>query len=79
MMFTTGINVLQKKIKEIEAEIKSRSQVKNEYAKFSDVFKLAGKIEADLEYAKKELPEPFSSEGMLTTIYIRIRTYIANT
>lgn len=59
------INVLQKKIKEIETEIKSRSQVKNEYAKFSDIFKLVGKIETDLEYAKKELPEPFSSEGIL--------------
>ncbi|HBN04800.1 DUF3732 domain-containing protein [uncultured Proteiniphilum sp.] len=59
------IKNLNIELTKIETEIKNRSHVKNDYSKFSDIFILVGKIKSDLEYAKKDLAEPFSDEGQL--------------
>ena len=59
------ISILNTELTRIETEIKNRIHVKNDYSKFSDIFILVGNIKSDLDYAKKDLSEPFSGEGQL--------------
>lgn len=59
------IKELEMEIALIEQEINKRAHIKNEYFRFSDIFKLVGVIETELKFAQEKLLPPFDKEGKL--------------